>query len=61
MAKIGGEGNGGGVPINEEDEEDEERGGGGNVDMKALAKNVDVSEMEKVLKVSTVLDYSNSV
>ncbi|KAG8738178.1 hypothetical protein FRC10_007171, partial [Ceratobasidium sp. 414] len=49
LAKIGGEGVGGGVPA-EEDEEDEGEGGGGKVDMKALAKNVDVSEMEKVLQ-----------
>lgn len=52
LAKMGGEGVGGGVPIDEDDEENEEgEGGGGKVDMKALAKNVDVSEMEKVLKV----------
>ncbi|KEP47419.1 WW domain protein [Rhizoctonia solani 123E] len=51
LAKIGGEGVGGGVPVDEEDEENEDgEGGGGKVDMKALAKNVDVSEMEKVLK-----------
>ncbi|CAE6370728.1 unnamed protein product [Rhizoctonia solani] len=51
LAKMGGEGVNGGVPIDEDDEENEEgEGGGGKVDMKALAKNVDVSEMEKVLK-----------
>ncbi|KAH7326818.1 hypothetical protein B0J17DRAFT_741198 [Rhizoctonia solani] len=51
LAKIGGEGVEGGVPVEEDDEENEEgEGGGGKVDMKALAKNVDVSEMEKVLK-----------
>jgi hypothetical protein len=32
--------------------EDEGEGGGGKVDMKALAKNVDLKEMERVLKVS---------
>ncbi|KAB5591583.1 Transcription elongation regulator 1 [Ceratobasidium theobromae] len=53
LAKMGGEGVGGGVPIDGDDEENEEgEGGGGKVDMKALAKNVDVSEMEKVLKVA---------
>ncbi|KAG8695885.1 hypothetical protein FRC08_007499 [Ceratobasidium sp. 394] len=51
LAKMGGEGVGGGVPAEEGDEdEDEGEGGGGKVDMKALAKNVDVSEMEKVLQ-----------
>jgi hypothetical protein len=56
LAKMGGEGVGGGVPVEEEDEEGEEgEGGGGKVDMKALAKNVDVGEMEKVLKVSLVV------
>lgn len=35
----------------DETEEDEGEGGGGKVDMKVLAKNVDVTEMEKVLKV----------
>ncbi|KAG8792255.1 hypothetical protein FRC12_006638 [Ceratobasidium sp. 428] len=51
LAKMGGEGVGGGVPAEEQDEEgDEGEGGGGKVDMKALAKNVDVGEMEKVLK-----------
>lgn len=54
LAKIGGEGVGGGVPT-EEDEEDEGEGGGGKVDMKALAKNVDVGEMEKVLQVSLIV------
>ncbi|KAF8739019.1 FF domain, partial [Rhizoctonia solani] len=51
LAKMGGEGINGGVPIDGDDEENEEgEGGGGKVDMKALAKNVDVSEMEKVLR-----------
>ncbi|KAG9125486.1 hypothetical protein FRC07_007417 [Ceratobasidium sp. 392] len=50
LAKMGGEGVGGGVPAEEDEEEDEGEGGGGKVDMKALAKNVDVGEMEKVLK-----------
>lgn len=55
LAKMGGEGVGGGVPIVEEEEDTEEgEGGGGKVDMKALAKNVDVGEMEKVLKVRTL-------
>ncbi|KAG9093775.1 hypothetical protein FRC06_011378 [Ceratobasidium sp. 370] len=51
LAKMGGEGVGGGVPVEEDDEDEGEgEGGGGKVDMKALAKNVDVSEMEKVLQ-----------
>jgi hypothetical protein len=55
LAKMGGEGIGGGVPVDEDDEEtDEGEGGGGKVDMKALAKNVDVAEMEKVLRVSNL-------
>jgi heat shock protein beta len=51
LGKIGGEGVDGGVKADEM-EEDEGEGGGGKVDMKALAKNVDVGEVEKVLKVS---------
>jgi hypothetical protein len=61
LAKMGGEGVNGGVPVDEDDDENEEgEGGGGKVDMKALAKNVDVSEMEKVLKVSFVFSYLKS-
>lgn len=52
LGKIGGEGVGGGVKRDEVGEEDEGEAGGGNVDMKQLAKNVDISDMEKVLKVS---------
>ncbi len=51
LRKIGGEGTEGGVKRDEDDDEDEGEGGGGNVDMKKLAKNVDITEMEKVLKV----------
>lgn len=51
LGKIGGEGVDGGVKADEM-EEDEGEGGGGKVDMKALAKNVDVGEVEKVLRVS---------
>ncbi|KAG5646569.1 hypothetical protein DXG03_002872 [Asterophora parasitica] len=50
LGKIGGEGVDGGVKADEEDGEDGE-GGGGKVDMKALAKNVDVGDMKTVLKV----------
>jgi heat shock protein 90kDa beta len=53
LGKIGGEGVEGGVKRDEIDEDDGE-GGGGNVDMKALARNVDLSDMEKVLKVRLV-------
>ncbi|KAK0486950.1 hypothetical protein EDD18DRAFT_1192549 [Armillaria luteobubalina] len=49
LGKIGGEGVEGGVKADDTGE-DEGEGGGGKVDMKALAKNVDVREMEKVLK-----------
>ena len=42
----------GGVKADDEGKaEDEGEGGGGKVDMKALAKTVDVAEIEKVLKV----------
>ncbi|KAF8757667.1 FF domain [Rhizoctonia solani] len=58
VAEARGEGINGGVPIDGDDEENEEgEGGGGKVDMKALAKNVDVSEMEKVLKASPTFEY----
>lgn len=50
LRKIGGEGVDGGVKMDDADAEDGE-GDGGKVDMKALAKNVDVEEVEKVLKV----------
>jgi heat shock protein beta len=46
LGKLGGEGVNGGVKADEIEE-----GGGGKVDMKALAKNINVQEMEKVLKV----------
>lgn len=51
LGKIGGDGVDGGVAA-EDLGEDEGEGGGGKVDMKALAKNVDLKEMERVLKVS---------
>jgi hypothetical protein len=52
LGKIGGEGVDGGVKADEEEGgEDEGVGGGGKVDMKELAKNVNVDEIEKVLKV----------
>jgi heat shock protein beta len=50
LGKIGGEGVDGGVKADEM-EDDEGEGGGGKVDMKSLAKSVDVGDMEKVLKV----------
>jgi len=53
LKKIGGEGVDGGVKVDEEElAEDEGEHGGGKVDMKALAKNVDIEEMVKVLRVS---------
>ncbi|KAJ6613474.1 peptide-binding protein [Mycena sp. CBHHK59/15] len=60
LRKIGGEGVDGGVKADEL-EEDEGEGGGGKVDMKILAKSVDVIEIEKVLKVwiSSNLHVSN--
>ncbi|KAJ7368267.1 Hsp90 protein-domain-containing protein [Mycena albidolilacea] len=50
LKKIGGEGADGGVKADEAENEDEGEAGGGKVDMKALAKGVDVQEVEKVLK-----------
>lgn len=50
LGKIGGEGVDGGVKADVIEGDDGE-GGGGKVDMKVLAKNVDVADMEKVLKV----------
>ncbi|KAF7355280.1 Transcription elongation regulator 1 [Mycena sanguinolenta] len=50
LKKIGGEGVDGGVKADEGENEDEGEGGGGKVDMKVLAKGVDVEEVEKVLK-----------
>jgi len=49
LGKLGGEGVDGGVKA-EGMGEDEGEGGGGKVDMKALARGVDVSDIEKVLK-----------
>lgn len=49
LGKMDGEGVDGGVKA-EDMGEDEGEGGGGRVDMKALAKSVDVSDMQKVLK-----------
>jgi heat shock protein beta len=53
LIKIGGEGVDGGVKADDLGE-DEGEGGGGKVDMKALAKKVDLEEMEKVLKVELI-------
>jgi heat shock protein beta len=50
LGKLGGEGVDGGVKADEIGD-DEGEGGGGKVDMKVLAKSVDVGDMEKVLKV----------
>lgn len=50
LGKIGGEGIDGGVKADEMGEGEGE-GGGGTVDMKALARNVDIHDMEKVIKV----------
>lgn len=51
LGKIGGEGVEGGVKRDDDGDEDAGEGGGGNVDMKKLAKSVDITEMVKVLKV----------
>jgi heat shock protein 90kDa beta len=51
LGKIGGDGVEGGVAADDLGE-DEGEGGGGKVDMKVLAKHVDLKEMERVLKVS---------
>lgn len=50
LGKMGGEGVSGGVAA-EDLGEDEGEGFGGKVDMKALAKHVDLEEIVKVLKV----------
>jgi heat shock protein beta len=50
LGKIGGEGIDGGVKADEMGAGEGE-GGGGTVDMKALARNVDIHDMEKVIKV----------
>lgn len=54
LSKLGGEGVDGGVKRDDDGDEDEGEGGGGNVDMKKLAKTVDITEMEKVLKVRAI-------
>lgn len=50
LQKIGGEGVDGGVKADEDEDTEEGEGGGGRVDMKALAKSVDIDEMVKVLR-----------
>jgi hypothetical protein len=55
LSKLEGEGVDGGVKRDDDDDEDEGEGGGGNVDMKKLAKSVDMTEMERVLKVRVLL------
>jgi hypothetical protein len=61
LGKLGGEGVEGGVKRDDDDDDDEGEGGGGKVDMKKLAKSVDITEMEKVLKVRAQHDRrSNS-
>ena len=59
LSKLGGEGADGGVKREDDDGEGEGEAGGGNVDMKKLAKSVDITEMEKVLKVRAQ-NYSGS-
>lgn len=48
----------GGVKADEDEDTEEGEGGGGRVDMKALAKSVDIDEMVKVLRVSFVSNFS---
>ena len=50
LGKMGGEGVGGGVKADDLGEGVGE-GGGGTVDMKVLAKSIDIQDMEKVIKV----------
>jgi len=50
LGKMGGEGVHGGIKADDQGEGVGE-GGGGTVDMKALAKNIDIHDMEKVIKV----------
>jgi heat shock protein 90kDa beta len=54
LSKLGGEGVDGGVKRDDDDDDDEGEGGG-NVDMKKLAKSVEMTEMERVLKVRALL------
>lgn len=54
LGKIGGKGVDGGLAIDDLEGEDAAEDGETKVDMKALAKNVDVQDMEKVLKVSGI-------
>jgi heat shock protein beta len=54
LGKLEGEGVNGGVQRDDGGDEEEGEGVGGNVDMKKLAKSVDITEMEKVLKVCTL-------
>lgn len=54
VQKIGGEGTKGGVKADEADDPEEGEGGGGTADLKALAKGIDVQEIERVLKVIQV-------
>jgi hypothetical protein len=51
LGKLGGEGVEGGVRRDDDGDDGDGEGGGGNVDMKKLAKSVDITEMERVLKV----------
>jgi hypothetical protein len=60
LSKLGGEGVDGGVKRDDDGDEDEGEGGGGNVDMKKLAKTVDITEMEKVLKVRAIFSLGPS-
>ena len=54
LSKMSGDGVEGSVKIENEDiGEGEGDSGASKVDMKSLAKNIDIQEMEKVLKVST--------
>jgi hypothetical protein len=57
LRKIGGDGVDGGVEA-EDMGEDEGEGGGGKVDMKVLAKSVDVEEIEAVLRVCTTVEVN---
>jgi hypothetical protein len=59
LGKIGGEGVNGGVAT-EDMGEDEGEGFGGKVDMKALAKNLDLEDVVRVLKVRILVGFGVS-
>lgn len=57
LSKMGGEGVNGGVKADDYGDEDEGEEGGGKADMKALAKNIDIRDVEKVLRVRCFIPF----